>query len=327
MLIGVMAVFLVGVSAGTLEAQTGGLIEGSEVDLPGGAGVDLPDADGGGSVTCQAAAGSTFRAAAGGGGSDVPFPVVEGSTCPAARSRRRHRAPPTDTPSSEPPVTDTEDDDGSGRDRRHVRSRRRAGGRLANRARPRPSARGTSRGHTGGISDATPLPAPIRRARRHPHRREPELDGRRLRPRSDRGAQLRHRPVHDPAVPASDLPGLRNPVRDPLAGAGLDQPDRDRLRHQPQRLHRRRPGLDAVHPLDLGDVRGRRKRGRAQGPLQPRRRDLRRGALPEGRRRGSRTCAPRSSPTTTPTGTSTRSCSTRTSTASFPTIWSARSPA
>ena len=29
-------------------------------------------------------------------------------------------------------------------------------------------------------------------------------------------------------------------VRDPLAGARLDQPDRDRLRHQPQRLHRRR---------------------------------------------------------------------------------------
>ena len=39
------------------------------------------------------------------------------------------------------------------------------------------------------------------------------------------------------------------------------------------------------------------------------------------------TCAPRSSPTTTPTGTSTRSCSTPTSTASSPTTWSARSPA
>ena len=68
-----------------------------------------------------------------------------------------------------------------------------------------------------------------------------------------------------PPVPAADLPGLRNPVRDPLGGARLDQPDRDRLRHQPQRLHRRRAGLDAVHPLDLGGVRGRRQQRRPQG--------------------------------------------------------------
>ena len=46
-----------------------------------------------------------------------------------------------------------------------------------------------------------------------------------------------------------------------------------------------RPGLDAVHPLELEGLRGRRQRGRAQGPLQPRRRDLRRRPLPEGRRR------------------------------------------
>ena len=46
----------------------------------------------------------------------------------------------------------------------------------------------------------------------------------------------------------------------------------------------------------------------AQGPLQPGRRDLRRRALPEGRGRRRRTCAARSSPTTTPTGTSTTSC-------------------
>ena len=44
------------------------------------------------------------------------------------------------------------------------------------------------------------------------------------------------------------------------------------------------------------------------------------------RRRRRTTCGPRSSPTTTPTGTSTRSCSTRTSTASSPRRWSARSP-
>ena len=128
---------------------------------------------------------------------------------------------------------------------------------------------------------------------------------------ADRRPQLRHRPVHDPALPAADLPGLRDPVRDPVAGARLDQPDRDRVRHQPQRLHRRRARLDAVHALDLEDLRRRRQRRRPQGPLQPGRRDLRRGALPERRRRRTRTCAPRSSPTTTPTGTSTRSCSTR----------------
>ena len=86
-------------------------------------------------------------------------------------------------------------------------------------------------------------------------------------------------------------------------------------------------GLDAVHPLDLGDVRRRRQRRRPQGPLQPGRRDLRRGPLPEGRRRRQGPPHARSSPTTTPTGTSTRSCSTRTSTASSPTTWSARSPA
>ena len=44
-----------------------------------------------------------------------------------------------------------------------------------------------------------------------------------------------------------------------LAG---DQPDRDRVRHQPQRLHRRRPRLDAVPPLHLEGVRRRRQRRR-----------------------------------------------------------------
>ena len=47
--------------------------------------------------------------------------------------------------------------------------------------------------------------------------------------------------------------------------------------------------LDAVHALDLGDVRDRRQQGRAQGPLQPGRRDLRRRPLPgRGRLRGGR---------------------------------------
>ena len=38
-------------------------------------------------------------------------------------------------------------------------------------------------------------------------------------------------------------------------------------------------------PADLGGIRGRRQRRRAQGPLQPGRRDLRRRPLPQGRRR------------------------------------------
>ena len=46
-------------------------------------------------------------------------------------------------------------------------------------------------------------------------------------------------------------------------------------------------------------------------PVQPGRRDLRRRPLPEGGRRRLRPPPRRSSPTTTPTGTSTRSCSTR----------------
>ena len=163
---------------------------------------------------------------------------------------------------------------------------------------------------TGGTRDPADQ-QPDRRPDGVPTDTNPTPHRRRLRPGADRRPQLRHRPVHDPALPAADLPGLRNPVRDPLAGARLDQPDRDRVRHQPQRLHRRRARLDAVHPLDLEDVRRRRQRRRPQGSLQPGRRDLRRGPLPEGRRRRHRPAHARSSPTTTPTGTSTRSCSTR----------------
>ena len=77
-----------------------------------------------------------------------------------------------------------------------------------------------------------------------------------LRPRSDRRPEPRHRLVRDPALPAADLPVLRDRVRDPLAGARLYQQDRDRVRHQPEHLIRRRDGLDAVHPLDLGCLRG-----------------------------------------------------------------------
>ena len=46
-----------------------------------------------------------------------------------------------------------------------------------------------------------------------------------------------------------------------------------------------RDGLDAVHPLVLAGLRRGRQRRQPQGPLQPGRRDLRRRALPAGRRR------------------------------------------
>ena len=127
-------------------------------------------------------------------------------------------------------------------------------------------------------------------------------------PGSDRRAELLHRQVPDPSVPAPDLPGRRHAVRHALGGPRRDQRDRDRLRPQPQRLLRRRPGLDAVHALHLEDVRRRRQPRRRQGPLQPGRRDLRGRALPARRRAPTRTCAGRSSPTTTPTGTSTPCC-------------------
>ena len=137
-------------------------------------------------------------------------------------------------------------------------------------------------------------------------RLEPDLHGRATRTRAGHERpQLRDPAVPRPAVPAADLPGRGHPVRDPLGGAGGDQRDRDRLRAQPQRLLGRRRRLDAVPPLDLEDLgRGRQPR-RPQGPLQPGRRDLRRGALPQGRRRGEETSTERSSPTTTRAGTST----------------------
>ncbi len=128
---------------------------------------------------------------------------------------------------------------------------------------------------------------PVRR-RRDADDRQPDDDDRALRPGPDRGPQLRHRLVRDPALPAADLPGLRNRIRDPLGGAGLDQQNRDRLRHQPQRLQRRRRRLDAVPALELGSVRAGCQRRRSQRPLQPGRRDLRRGALSEDRRRRQR---------------------------------------
>ena len=143
---------------------------------------------------------------------------------------------------------------------------------------------------------------------RRPRPDQPELLARDRRAGSDRRAELLHRQVPDPSVPPVDLPGRRHAVRRALGGPGRDQRDRDRLRPQPQRLLRGRPGLDAVHAVHLEDVRRRRQPRRQQGPLQPRGRDLRGRALPARRRAPTRTCAARSSPTTTPIGTSTPCC-------------------
>ena len=120
---------------------------------------------------------------------------------------------------------------------------------------------------------------------RRPHGRQPDDDLRDVRPGPDGSPQLRHRIVRDPALPAADLSGLRHRVRGAVGGPGRDQQNRDRVRHQPQRLLGRGDGLDAVPALELEDVRARRERRRPRGPIQPGRRDLRRCSLPQGRRR------------------------------------------
>ena len=53
---------------------------------------------------------------------------------------------------------------------------------------------------------------------------------------------------------------------------------------------RRRARLDAVHAGDVEGVRRRREQGRQEGPVQPGRRDLRRGPLPEGGGLRAATC-------------------------------------
>ena len=97
---------------------------------------------------------------------------------------------------------------------------------------------------------------------------------------------LLHRKLQHPALPAADLPGRRHRLRNPLAGARGDQRGGDRLRPRPQRLQRRRRGLDAVPARGVGAVRGGRQRRRLQGPVQPGRRDLYRRQVPEGGRGG-----------------------------------------
>ena len=87
---------------------------------------------------------------------------------------------------------------------------------------------------------------------------------------------------------------------------------------------RGRAGLDAVHARHVGGLRRRRQQGRAGRPVQPRRRDLRRRALPEGGGRRQGHPRARSSPTTTPTGTWTRCCCARRSSAACRRTSSAR---
>ena len=186
--------------------------------------------------------------AAGPGHADRP-------SCPGDVPRRR-RAGPGRRPQAQARSTCRQ-----GRRRRRRRPRtRRQGARHADATRPTARRRRPTR----RFSFALPGPAPIG---------VPEL---------------LHRQVPHPAVPAADLPGGRHPVRRALGGPGRDQRDRDRLRAQPQRLHRRRRGLDAVHALHVEALGRRRQRRRPQGPLQPGRRDLRRRALPQGRRRRQR---------------------------------------
>ena len=157
-----------------------------------------------------------------------------------------------------------------------------------------------------------------------PRPRQPDDDDRAVRTGPDRRPQLRHRLLRDPALPAADLPGLRNRIRNPLGGAGLDQQNRVRVRHQPQRLQRRRRRLDAVPALELGNVWGRCQRRRAQRPLQPGRRDLRRRPATSRSPAATKISTTRSSPTTTPTGTCRRCCSTPAPTANCRPTWSAR---
>ena len=132
---------------------------------------------------------------------------------------------------------------------------------------------------------ATPRGTRLREPDGAPTLDQPRPLDRHARRRADRRPELLHRQVPHPAVPALDLPGRRHRVRHPLGGPRGDQRDRDRLRPQPQRLLRGRPGLDAVHARDVEAVRRRRQRRQEEGPVQPGRRDLRRRALPQGRRR------------------------------------------
>ena len=179
---------------------------------------------------------------------------------------------------------------------------------------PRRDARADRRRSTVGARDRDhareaprpPLAAP--QPRRHPHASNPGFIDALPGPSTATGVpNFIIRKFRVPPFLLSDLPGRRHRVRRPLGDPRGDQRDRDGLRPQPERVVRRRPRLDAVHAPHLEDVRDGREQGRAQGSVQPGRRDLRRRPLPQGRRLREGRPRARSSPTTTPTGTSTRS--------------------
>ena len=146
----------------------------------------------------------------------------------------------------------------------------------------------------GSPGDAGPPPPAAAAAR-----------ARRERPRRSR------RPAAREAGPAADarrhLPQRRLPVRHRLAHPRRDQPRGDEPRAEHARLERGRRRLDAVHALDLAALGHRRLRATAS-PIRTTRRTRssapRATSTPPAR---ARICAARSSPTTTPTGTSTRS--------------------
>ena len=168
--------------------------------------------------------------------------------------------------------------------------RTRPGGKLGERSGgPRADRLGARAGRRGlavrGRASRKERPSPHRPSpRRRPSRRAaagprsarpptPEEDadgsrsGRRGRARCRRPTSPSRSPrSRAPAAPRSGVPPVLIPIYQrppPLRprppgprGAGRDQRDRDRLRHQPQRLLGRRDRLDAVHPLELGNATG-----------------------------------------------------------------------
>ena len=185
-------------------------------------------------------------------------PTVTAPRRPRRRRRRRHAGEPEerrrqDQGKGADQVEKTKDE-GRGPPTRPTRRRRRVEHRVAHRARSRRprSARGRRRRRR----------TPGRRRRRRPRAERSVLHARRAGRRQDRRAELLHRPLPDPAVPAADLPGRGHAVRHPLGAAGGDQRDRDRLRPQPERVLRGRAGLDAVHARHVEVLRRRRQQRR-----------------------------------------------------------------
>ena len=202
---------------------------------------------------------------------------------------------------------------------------RRPDGRAGHRARPRHRPRGAERRRRAA---QRPIPAtPAATTDGSPTPENPAFSLAHAGRRADRRAELLHRQVPDPAVPAADLPGRRHRVRRALGGPGGDQRDRDGLRPQPQRVARGRAWAGCSSSRHVEGLRDRRQRGRLQGSRTTR---WTRSSPPRGTcgpPAPRPTCAGRSSPTTTPTGTSTASCCAPACSAACRRTSSARSPA